>query len=165
MTQILTDDNSAHRLLTFVQKKREKKRRRREKKTVMKDDVTFYYFFDSSFTTYLPHKRKQRRRILLLLLINNTCAWLRRALKLSEEGFPCPLPLSPALREEDFYHDEEDDEREEEATEVLPFACWGRCSMRSPGKGVPTRRKCRRRTFTSYRMGPTSMGTRSSTHL
>jgi len=148
-----------------VQKKREKKRRRREKKTVMKDDVTFYYFFDSSFTTYLPHKRKQRRRILLLLLINNTCAWLRRALKLSEEGFPCPLPLSPALREEDFYHDEEDDEREEEATEVLPFACWGRCSMRSPGKGVPTRRKCRRRTFTSYRMGPTSMGTRSSTHL
>jgi len=145
-----------------VQKKREKKRRRREKKTVMKDDVTFYYFFDSSFTTYLPHKRKQRRRI-LLLIINNTCAWLRRALKLSE-GFPCPLPLSPALREEDFYHDEEDDEREEEATEVLPFACWGRCSMRSPGKGVPTRRKCRRRTFTSYRMGPTSTGTRSSTH-
>ena len=132
---------------------------------MMKDDVTFYYFFDSSFTTYLPHKRKQRRRILLLLLINNTCAWwLRRALKLSEEGFPCPLPLSPALREEDFYHDEEDDEREEEATEVLPFACWGRCSMRSPGKGVPTRRKCRRRTFTSYRMGPTSTGTRSSTN-
>ena len=139
-----------------VQKKREKKKKKRKKNC--DDDVTFYYFFDSSY--YIPHKRKQRRRI--LLIINNTCAWLRRALKLSE-GFPCPLPLSPALREEDFYHDEEDDEREEEATEV-PFACWGRCSMRSPGKGVPTRRKCRRRTFTSYRMGPTSTGTRSSTH-
>ena len=139
-----------------VQKKREKKKKKRKKNC--DDDVTFYYFFDSSY--YIPHKRKQRRRI--LLIINNTCAWLRRALKLSE-GFPCPLPLSPALREEDFYHDEEDDEREEEATEV-PFACWGRCSMRSPGKGVPTRRKCRRRTFTSYRMGPTSTGTRSSTN-
>ena len=139
-----------------VQKKREKKKKKRKKNC--DDDVTFYYFFDSSY--YIPHKRKQRRRI--LLIINNTCAWLRRALKLSE-GFPCPLPLSPALREEDFYHDEEDDEREEEATEV-PFACWGRCSMRSPGKGVPTRRKCRRRTFTSYRMGPTLTGTRSSTH-
>ncbi len=138
-----------------VQKKREKKKKKRKKNC--DDDVTFYYFFDSSY--YIPHKRKQRRRI--LLIINNTCAWLRRALKLSE-GFPCPLPR-PALREEDFYHDEEDDEREEEATEV-PFACWGRCSMRSPGKGVPTRRKCRRRTFTSYRMGPTSTGTRSSTH-
>ena len=125
----------------------------------------FIIFLTRRTTTYIPHKRKQRRRIPLLLIINNTCAWwLRRALKLSEEGFPCPLPLSPALREEDFYHDEEDDEREEEATEVLPFACWGRCSMRSPGKGVPTRRKCRRRTFTSYRMGPTSTGTRSSTH-
>jgi len=161
---MMTDTHKTFDVRT--KKKRKKKRRRREKKTVMKEDVTFYYFFDSSFTTYLPHKRKQRRRILLLLLINNTCAWwLRRALKLSEEGFPCPLPLSPALREEDFYHDEEDDEREEEATEVLPFACWGRCSMRSPGKGVPTRRKCRRRTFTSYRMGPTLTGTRSSTHL
>ena len=124
--------------------------------------TSHFIIFLTRRTTYLPHKRKQRRRI-LLLIINNTCAWwLRRALKLSE-GFPCPLPLSPALREEDFYHDEEDDEREEEATEV-PFACWGRCSMRSPGKGVPTRRKCRRRTFTSYRMGPTSTGTRSSTH-
>ena len=160
----MTDFTQTFDVRTSYKKKEKKKKKR--KKNCEKDDVTFYYFFDSSFTTYLPHKRKQRRRILLLLLINNTCAWwLRRALKLSEEGFPCPLPLSPALREEDFYHDEEDDEREEEATEVLPFACWGRCSMRSPGKGVPTRRKCRRRTFTSYRMGPTSTGTRSSTHL
>ena len=131
-------------------KKKEKKKR--EKKTVTSHLIIFL-----TRRTFTHNQRKQRR----IIIINNTCAWLRRALKLSE-GFPCPLPRPP-LREEDFYHDEEDDEREEEATEV-PFACWGRCSMRSPGKGVPTRRKCRRRTFTSYRMGPTSTGTRSSTH-
>ena len=130
-----------------VQKKRKKKEK---KKTVTSHIIIFL-----TRRTFTHNQRKQRR----IIIINNTCAWLRRALKLSE-GFPCPLPRP--LRE-GFYHDEEDDEREEEATEV-PFACWGRCSMRSPGKGVPTRRKCRRRTFTSYRMGPTSTGTRSSTH-
>merc|ERR1712093_637508 len=111
--------------------------------------ITSLLFYDDDVIISETHKTlTEENRI-------NTCAlWLRRrALKLSSsrrlasEGVPC-LP---------------DEERREEA-EVLPFACWGRCSMRSPGKGVPTRRKCRRRTFTSYRMGPTSTGTRSSTN-